>query len=739
VPKRTLTSLAGIALLLALGFLAVFTVMPPGVRGAGAPEGEFSAARAFIHVQRLGRATHVTGSPANDSVRDYLVSTMRGMGLDPQIQDAVTVTKDDEGKAVAARVRNIVAVINGTGSTGRVILLAHYDSVQNGPGANDDGAGVSAILETTRALLTGPKPRNDIVLLITDAEEACLCGAQAFVDQHPIGQGNGVVLNVEARGSSGAAIMFETSAGNADVVGEYGRHAPHPVGTSFAVEVYRILPNDTDFSPFRDSGRFSGLNTAYIDGSYAYHRSQDTPQRMDQRSLQHHGDNLLALTRSFGSGNLAGVDKPGDYDATYFPVLGVLVTYPGILVWPLAALALIAVIALAWVSVRRGQTTTKRILAAFGLSLVPVIVTAVAIQLWWALLTLVQPGFANMIDPWQPVWLRWGLVAIVATIMLGWWLLVRRVDASPPVSPIVGPPVSLAPGPPVSLAIGALAWLALIGVVMAAAVPGGSYLVAIPALLGAIACLIGSPIAKLVAAAVSVVILAPTVALFFPALGLATGAAPALFAVFLALALVPLADRLPAARECLVGAVVLAVAFTVTGLVVNRPSPTQPIPSQLAYTLDRDTNTAMWASGESSLSDFTSRYASKAGDLPGFPPVRVRWTGPAQAATGLAPSQALRAGNTLTLVPQRQLAFIYVKVEGGTIESANGQKVGATELTFTNPPTTGLELTLSGSPKVRVIDASYGLEGLPGYGGRPAGVNAAGSHNSDLVLIAHNH
>ena len=219
MPKRTLTSLAGIALLLALGFLAVFTVMPPGVRGTGAPEGEFSAARAFIHVQRLGRATHVTGSPANDSVRDYLVSTMRGMGLDPQIQDAVTVTKDDEGKAVAARVRNIVAVINGTGSTGRVILMAHYDSVQNGSGANDDGAGVSAILETTRALLTGPKSRNDIVLLITDAEEACLCGAQAFVDQHPIGQGNGVVLNVEARGSSGAAIMFETSAGNADVVG----------------------------------------------------------------------------------------------------------------------------------------------------------------------------------------------------------------------------------------------------------------------------------------------------------------------------------------------------------------------------------------------------------------------------------------------------------------------------------------------------------------------------------------
>ena len=326
-----------------------------------------------------------------------------------------------------------------------------------------------------------------------------------------------------------------------------------------------------------------------------------------------------------------------------------------------------------------------------------------------------------MIDPWRPLWLRWALVMIVATIMLGWYLLLRRkLDGR-------------------SLSVGALAWLAVTGVVMAAVVPGGSYLVTIPALLGAIACLIDHWIAKVVAAAVAVVILAPTVTLFFPALGLATGAAPALFAVFLALALVPLADRLPAAGWSCLGAAVLAVAFTVAGLVVNQPGPDRPVPSQLIYTFDRDTAIARWASGETTLSAFTSRYASEAGGLPAFPPAHAKWTGPAQAANNLAPSQVLTAGRTVTIVPQRQLAFIYVKVDGGTIESANGQRVGAAELTFTNPPTTGLELTLSGSSTVRVIDAAYGLEGLPGYGGRPADVNAAGSHNSDLVLIGHTH
>jgi len=43
----------------------------------------------------------------------------------------------------------------------------------------------------------------------------CLCGAQAFVSQHPLGQRPSVVLNFESRGSSGPAVMFQTSAGNA--------------------------------------------------------------------------------------------------------------------------------------------------------------------------------------------------------------------------------------------------------------------------------------------------------------------------------------------------------------------------------------------------------------------------------------------------------------------------------------------------------------------------------------------
>src|SRR3954465_1153917 len=192
-----------------------------------------------------------------------------------------------------ARVRNVVAVLPGTDPTGRLFLTAHHDSVETGPGASDDGAGGSPLLETAPARAQGPRLRNDVVVVFTDAEEACLCGAEAFVHSHPLAAGGGVVLNFEARGTRRPPIMFEPPPGNAALTEVYADAVPDPVATSFAVEVYRALPNDTDFTPFRESGEFPGLNPAFIDGAAAYHAPQDTPDRQDRASLQGEGEDAL--------------------------------------------------------------------------------------------------------------------------------------------------------------------------------------------------------------------------------------------------------------------------------------------------------------------------------------------------------------------------------------------------------------------------------------------------------------
>jgi len=293
---RSVAVLAALAALAVLAFFSVWTVLPPSPAPAVAPADQFSAGRAFQHVERIGSQVHVAGSPGAADVRDYIVSTLQSYGLQPQIQDAVGEDSNDGDNFAMAHVHDVVAVLPGTASTGRVFAVAHYDSVQVSYGGNDDGAGVASLLETARILTHGPRPRNDTVFVFTDAEEACLCGAEAFVSQNPLAAGGGVVLNFESRGSTGPSIMFETSRNNANLVGVYGSSVPYPVATSFAVEVYRILPNDTDFTMFRRSGRFTGLNSAYIDGSGVYHSPEDTPSYMDRGSLQQQGANALALT-----------------------------------------------------------------------------------------------------------------------------------------------------------------------------------------------------------------------------------------------------------------------------------------------------------------------------------------------------------------------------------------------------------------------------------------------------------
>src|SRR5205085_9205138 len=95
-----------------------------------------------------------------------------------------------------------------------LMLAAHYGSGPTGPGASEDAAGVASLLETLRALKSGPPLKNDLVVIFSDAEELGLVGAHAFADENPWMKDVALVLNFEARGSSGPSMMFETSDGN---------------------------------------------------------------------------------------------------------------------------------------------------------------------------------------------------------------------------------------------------------------------------------------------------------------------------------------------------------------------------------------------------------------------------------------------------------------------------------------------------------------------------------------------
>jgi hypothetical protein len=768
---RGWAALATVAVLAAVGTFAVLAVQPPKARTSAAPTTEFSAGRAFQQVQAIATVPHPVGSAANDAVRDRLLSTLRGYGLTPEVQDSVSVQggalPSGAGGISLAHVRDIVTQIPGTKPTGRIFLVAHYDSVQNGPGGNDDAAGVASVLEVARALTAGPRLRNDVVLVLTDAEEACLCGAKAFVDQNPLAKDKGVVLNLEARGSSGPAIMFETSADNDALVKLYGR-TPRPVGTSFAVEIYRLLPNDTDFSAFREAG-FTGLNSAYIDGAAVYHGPTDVPAAMNRDSLQQHGENALAMARSLGGIDLAATKSSGD--ATYFPAPWGQISYPGLLVWPLAGLALVAVLALAWLARRRGVTSTGRAVTAFAAALIPIVVIPVLAQLFWSLITLIRPGYAAMpIDPYRPFWYRLAIYALAAAAIFAWYaLLRRRLD-------------------PAAMTIGALGWLAVLGVVLAAVAPGGSYLTALPALAGAITAgaaimLRGSwaPVVAIIAgAAVSVVVLLPPAVLLFPALGLKLAAVGGFIAALLGLALLPVIDLLHPEAGVRQGlralrarrrvplpaliAVLAVIAFAATGLRIDTFDAGHPAPTQLMYALNADDGTARWLSAETDPQKWTAHYVQGkpqevVDSLPAFGKQKLL-TGPATAAGLPAPQLTVESDTRnagvrtlhLLLEPQRQVRMVTLHVGAQTKVTAatvGGRPVETNKTAggkwgfgflFHAPPATGIEIILSvratGPVTFRVMDASDGLSTLPGFVARPADVGIVGSHISEMLAVA---
>jgi hypothetical protein len=756
-----------VALLLGLVAWSVAALRPPSPAPADAPADEFSASRAFAHVQQIAAQTHVAGSAADGQVVEGLVETLTGLGLDTRVQNAVGAWQYAPGSTEMARVHNVVAVLPGSDPTGRLFLTAHHDSVETGPGAADDAAGVAALLESVRALAAGPQLRNDVVVVLTDAEEACLCGAEAFASSHPLASAGGVVLNFEARGTSGPPIMFETSLGNADLAGAFADAAPHPVASSFAVEVYRALPNDTDFSVLLADGDFTGLNTAFIDGAAAYHTAQDIPARLDQGTLQALGDNALAMARELGDRDLGPLAEAGAADASYFPVLGHLVRYPGRLVWPLAGAALLGVLVLALVLNRRGISSLGRTAAGAALALVPFVLAPLAAQGLWPLLVLLRPGYRSMLDPWHPGWYRLGAVAVVTAVVLLWYsVLRRRIGAAP-------------------LAAGGLVWLAVLAAVLAAYAPGGSYLAAWPALAGAVAGTIAALtshrvvglVGALLAGSVAVAVLAPTVSLFFPALGLRTGAAPAFVATMLVMALLPALEQLfgdpdrgrrPGAwltTAAVPGtAVLLAAACVAVGLSIDRFDPAHPVPSQLVYALDSDSGQAWWASTEASPGAYTGRYVDGRNPLPvDFPYLAGAdvATGPAEVADLPAPETAVvsdtvvggKRAISVRVTPRRpgvRLLVLDVSVDGGTVTGAQAAGRSVPEealgedhlwITFHAPPASGgLQATFTvdgdGPVDLRVIDGSDGLTGLPGFEPRPDGVDAAGTHSSDLVLVS---
>jgi hypothetical protein len=346
---------AGIALLLAATLSAY---RPAAGRGPTASPTEFSAYRAKSILQDLvgSGVPHPIGSPAEAQVREKIVKRLSALGYAPELQSGFVCNSH----GVCGNPVNIVATLGGSSEDGGAVLLAaHYDSVPAGPGASDDGAGVATVLEIARILTALPRPRHPIVLLLTDGEEAGLLGALLFVRAHPGSKQVLAAVNLEARGTSGPSLMFETGAANTWLMRLYGSAIARPVTNSLYYEVYKQLREDTDFTVFKTAA-YQGFNFAYIGGFGRYHTPLDSVANASARSIQQQGDNALAVVLALA--NSATLRPPVAESVFFDGFARTLIAWPSEFTLPAALLSLALLLVETVILSRNGTVTGRQVL-----------------------------------------------------------------------------------------------------------------------------------------------------------------------------------------------------------------------------------------------------------------------------------------------------------------------------------------------------------------------------------------
>lgn len=311
----------------------------------GADSSAFSAERVVKDIEAISQKHHSVAHPEErQEVRNYLVDRLNNLGAD-------TIKLYEYKSLVGPENKHVVYTFDATNilaefypeaersdNVTSLMFIAHYDSRYSQPmprqdsvwsyGAADDGYGLGIILETVGQAL---KYKNDwkqsIKVLFTDAEEVGMMGMKALWQNNREEFDNvGLIINLEARGPFGPALLFETSPGSARLMELYSSAAEYPYTYSLTTVVYGFMPNFTDFTIAKDE--IPGLNFSTIADINHYHTDLDNFSNVNPRSIQHYGAQISPIVNRYltDSQYADRESLKAEEDTIYFslPVLGLL-------------------------------------------------------------------------------------------------------------------------------------------------------------------------------------------------------------------------------------------------------------------------------------------------------------------------------------------------------------------------------------------------------------------------------
>ncbi|KAH8371340.1 hypothetical protein KR093_007016, partial [Drosophila rubida] len=223
-------------------------------------------------------------------------------------------------------VQNIAVKFSCKNSTSKNWLLvnSHFDSKPFTPSAGDAGFMIVVMLEVLRVMSTTKQIfEHTIVFLFNGAEESFLLASHAFMTTHRWAPNFKACVNLDAAGSGGRELLFQTGPNHPWLVKYYYQYAKHPFGTTLAEEIFQSgrVPSDSDYRIFKDY--MPGLDFGQAINGYIYHTKYDTIDVISRESVQNSGDNALSIIRALSNATeLRNTEAHKTGQAIYFDFLG---------------------------------------------------------------------------------------------------------------------------------------------------------------------------------------------------------------------------------------------------------------------------------------------------------------------------------------------------------------------------------------------------------------------------------
>lgn len=227
-------------------------------------------------------------------------------------------------------------------------------------------------METIRNIKnSGKQLENGIKVLFTDGEEMRLIGSQEEFDKNfELYKNVSYVINFEARGNSGPAIMFQTSDKNSRVLELYEK-ADYPITSSFITDLYKETGR-SDFLNIKSKG-IPGINFTTLDKVEYYHTPDDIFENIDEKSIKHYGYQVNKIVKEFVFNrkyNDCDYFKDGSDSVFFVPFSNVVIKYSVAASRLISSVLIIAVIVIILVNYKRLRGVLLETIKSIGFIIV---------------------------------------------------------------------------------------------------------------------------------------------------------------------------------------------------------------------------------------------------------------------------------------------------------------------------------------------------------------------------------